>query len=287
MRPVASKFNCAPCRRVLSTAAGVALGLLLAQPPVATAEPGSAGQMIAVPGGTFQMGDPQGDANETPKMVTVGPFQMMQREVTNRQFSEFVAATGHRTDGERTGSGYVWGRSWRLSKGADWRHPDGADSSIKGKADHPVVQVSAGDAAAYCAWRGLRLPDEKEWEFAARGTDGRRYPWGNDRPFEEQSRRGNFGTAACCAPDRSDGYERTAPVGTYPSGASPYGLLDMAGNVWEWTSSRFPGEPDHVVLRGGGWGNNSYCLRASYRHGNPPQIGLNMVGIRCARDPES
>ena len=89
----------------------------------------------------------------------------------------------------------------------------------------------------------------------------------------------------CCAPDAGDGFRRTAPVGRYPSGASPFGLFDMAGNVWEWTSSAFPGQPEHRVIRGGGWGNNPYCLRVSYRHGNPPDLALDMVGFRCAGPP--
>ena len=243
-------------------------------------------ELTAIPGGSFMMGDDQGDPNETPKPATVGAFLLMRLEVTNRQFTAFVAATGYRTDAEKSDGGFVWDQNWRQTPGAQWRHPNGFASSINGKEDHPVVQVSAQDAAAYCAWQGLRLPSETEWEFAARGVDGRRYPWGMDRPGARGKRRANFGTVTCCAPDSSDGYERTAPVGKFPNGASPFGLLDMAGNAWEWTSSRFPGRPKMVVLRGGGWGNNPYCLRTAYRHGNAPDIGLDMVGFRCAGNIE-
>ena len=170
---------------------------------------------------------------------------------------------------------------------ADWRRPHGPDSSIRGRDDHPVVQVSWRDARAFCAWRGGRLPSEAEWEFAARGSDGRRYAWGNAPPAQRgaaTARRANYGTDDCCAPDDGDGYRTTAPVGTFPAGRSAFGLYDMAGNVWEWTTSRFPGRPDWYVIRGGGWGNNPHCLRAAYRHGNPPDIGLDMVGFRCAAD---
>jgi formylglycine-generating enzyme required for sulfatase activity len=114
-------------------------------------------------------------------------------------------------------------------------------------------------------------------------ANGRGYPWRDAPPRQSGGeRRANFGTVDCCAPSAADGYARTAPVGTYPAGVSPFGLLDMAGNVWEWTSSRYPGRPGQVALRGGGWGNDPYCLRAAYRHGNPPDIGLDMVGFRCA-----
>lgn len=242
------------------------------------------GALAPVPGGSFVMGDDEGDPNESPNPARVEAFLLMRLEVTNRQFSVFVAATGHRTDVEKNGSGYVWDRTWRLVPGADWRHPSGIGSSIEGKMDHPVVQVSARDAAAFCAWHGFRLPSETEWEFAARGPENHRYPWGMSAPGTQGTRRANFGAVACCAPDAADGYRGTAPVDSFLPGASPFGMLNMAGNVWEWTASRFPGRPQLVVLRGGGWGNDPYCLRTAYRHGNPPDIGLDMVGFRCAGD---
>ncbi len=251
--------------------------VLAAPPPV---------EMVHIPGGRFVMGDASGVADEIPRTVTVVPFRIMPLEVTNRQYAAFVTATGYASDPEKSGAGYVWTGRWRLVAGADWRHPHGPDDSGESRRDHPVVQVSARDAAAFCAWAGLRLPAEEEWELAARGKDGRRYPWGNAGPRDGNVHRANFGALACCAPDASDGYRRTAPVGRFPEGVSPFGLLDMAGNVWEWTSSRFPGRGQEVVLRGGGWGNNPWCLRTSYRHGNPPDIGLDMVGFRCAGDAQ-
>lgn len=235
------------------------------------------------------MGDAQGDANEAPRPASVQAFRLMTDEVTNRQFAAFVRQSGYVTDPERRGQGWVWRDRWREIGGANWRHPQGPGSNIAGRDDHPVVQVSAQDAAAFCAYYGLRLPQESEWEFAARGSDGRRYPWGNAAPQQSDQagarRLANFGTVGCCAPDSRDGFTGTAPVGRFPAGASPFGARDMAGNVWEWTASRFPGRPAEVALRGGGWGNNPYCLRVAYRHGNPPDIGLDMVGIRCAGNP--
>ena len=173
---------------------------------------------------------------------------------------------------------------WRTVAGLSWRNPHNIDDRIDQRLKHPVIQVSAQDATNFCKWLGLRLPNETEWEYAARGNDQRKYPWGNERPRSGRGQRANFGTTPCCAADAQDGYLRTAPIGQFPLGDSAFGLKDMAGNVWEWTSSAFPGRPNQVVLRGGGWGNNPYCLRVSYRHANPTDIGLNMVGIRCAAD---
>ncbi len=239
-------------------------------------------ELIDIPGGSFVMGDPDGEADEAPRRVQVAPFRIMRVEVTNTAFSAFVEATGYETDPERSGWGFVWTDRWRRVDGADWRHPQGPGSSIDGLEVHPVVQLSARDAAAFCAHHGLRLPTDEEWEFAARGNDGRRFPWGDGAPTADTGRRANYGTEICCGPDSIDGYWRTAPAGAFPEGASELGLLDMAGNVWEWTGSPFPGRPGFVALRGGGWGNNPYGLRSSNRHANPPDIGLDMVGVRCA-----
>ena len=241
------------------------------------------GALARIPAASFLMGDPEGEPDEAPRQAVVGAFAIMEREVTTRQFAAFVEASGHVTDAERAGSGYVWDGRWRRAPGADWRRPEGPGGAAAAP-EHPVVQVSARDGAAFCAHHGLRLPSDEEWEYAARGADGRRYPWGQEAPSQGAAARANFGSLACCAPDAGDGYLRRAPVGSYPNGRSPFGLWDMAGNVWEWTASAVPGRPERVILRGGGWGNNPYCLRSAYRHENPPDIGLNMVGFRCAGD---
>lgn len=241
-------------------------------------------EWVNIPAGQFLMGDDEGDANERPVQKRVTAFQMMRYEVSNEQFRQFVNKTGYITDVERNGKGYVWTRRWKNDPAVNFRRPHHSDSSIESIGNHPVVQVSARDATSYCMHHGWRLPTEIEWEFAARGTDGRRFPWGNQSPLQTNSPAlANFGTVACCAPSDEDGHRTTSPTGSYPHGVSAFGVHDMAGNVWEWTSTRFPGRAGENVIRGGGWGNNPYCLRASYRHGNPPDIGLNMVGFRCAQ----
>ena len=263
-----------------------ALLAVLATAETALSDPRA--DLIEIPGGRLQQGDPAGEPDEARREVMLRPFRIQRHEVTNDDFARFVAASGHVTDPEKSGFGWVWTDRWRRVPGADWRHPQGPASTLDGLGDHPVVQVSARDAAAFCRFYGLRLPSDPEWEYAARGTDRRHYPWGDSPPeAADGARLANFGTVKCCAPDEGDGYARTAPVGRFPAGASPFGLLDMAGNVWEWTADPYPPRRGQVALRGGGWGNNPYCLRVSYRHGNPPDIGLDMVGFRCAGDAEN
>ncbi|MFC1665852.1 formylglycine-generating enzyme family protein [Pseudomonadota bacterium] len=240
--------------------------------------------LVQIPAGVFVMGDAHGEPNEDPSKESVRAFRIMRDEVTNTQFKLFIEDTHYVTDVEQSGFAYVWTGRWRTEKGLSWYNPHNFSDRIDRRMSHPVIQVSALDATKFCQWLGLRLPSEKEWEYAARGKDQRKYPWGNQAPRSGQNHHANFGTTECCAADAGDGYLRTSPVGQYPLGDSAFGLRDMAGNVWEWTSTPFPGQPDQVVLRGGGWGNNPYCLRVSYRHANPPDIGLNMVGFRCAGD---
>jgi formylglycine-generating enzyme required for sulfatase activity len=236
-------------RRISCLLPGAVLVLSLASARLAAAD-APAFDLVAVPEAVFSMGPRAAVDGQERQRVRVEAFRLMRREVTNAQFAAFVAASDHLTDPERKGWGYLWDGRWQRVAGADWR---------------------------------LRLPSEAEWELAARHPDGGRFPWGDDPPeASDGSRRANFGTVACCAPDAADGYARTAPVGSFRTGASSLGLLDMAGNVWEWTASPYREPGGQVALRGGGWGNNPYCLRVTYRHGNPPDIGLDMVGFRCA-----
>ena len=139
-----------------------------------------------------------------------------------------------------------------------------------------MVGVNWEDAQAYCAWIGKRLPTEEEWQQACQGWDEREYPWG----AEIDRRRANYGAESCCSGDASDGYLRTAPVGRFPAGASPYGASDMAGNVWEWTAS---GRGTSRVLRGGSWFDLPHDLRCVSRSAGGPGFRYNLIGFRCAR----
>jgi formylglycine-generating enzyme len=221
------------------------------------------GDMVRVPGGTFRMGSDRHYPEEAPvHRVTVDGFWIDRTPVTNRQFKEFVRATGHRTFAEippdpkdypgalphmiyagslvfspppRVTNLRDWSQWWEFMKGADWRHPCGPKSNINVLDHHPVVHVSFSDALAYARWAGKDLPTEAEWEFAARGgLDGAEFAWGDEFTpagvHMANTWQGEFPAQNLNA----DGYERTSPVTAFPPNG--YGLHDMIGNVWEWTS---------------------------------------------------
>jgi formylglycine-generating enzyme len=238
-----------------------------------TIEPCKSHTMRWVPGGTFRMGSDRHYPEERPAhRVTVGGFWMDEHVVTNDEFEQFINATAYVTLAERPpdpamypgadptllkpGSAVFRPASrptdmrdirdwWVYVPGADWRHPEGPGSSIQGRGQEPVVHVAFEDAAAYAAWAGKDLPTEAEWEFAARGgLDGAPFCWGDD--FTPNGRwmantwQGEFPRQNLAL----DGFVGRAPVGSFPPNG--YGLFDMAGNVWEWTTSRYADrhEPD-------------------------------------------
>lgn len=307
--------------------------------------------MVWIPGGEFRMGSDEpmfGDARPIVP-VRVDGFWMDESEVTNAQFAEFVAATGYITIAERTpkaedypgaphenlvagsvvfappanpvklNNHFQW---WTYVQGADWRHPEGPDSNIVDRENHPVVHVAYEDAEAYATWAGKRLPTEAEWERAARGgLDQRKYTWGDEfQPgghFMANSFQGHF-------PDNNtaeDGFASTAPVKSFTP--NDYGLYDMAGNVWEWTSDwynpstysvyeelqksedgvvanpkgppeKFSFDPDEPgvhkrVQKGGSYlCTDQYCSRymPGGRGKGEPLTGTNHLGFRCVRDAD-
>ncbi len=239
---------------------------------------------IYVPAGSFTMGSDNGFDYEKPvHTVTLDAFWIDKTEVTNAMFTKFVQTTGYKTDAEKAGKAYAYiiNDSEEVN-GAQWRNPRGPSSSINGLDLHPVVQISWGDAQAYCSWAGRRLPTEAEWEKAARGDkDAREYPWGDAKPdgtllnFADK----NLDVSGA-GKTTDDGYKFTAPVGSYPKGVSPYGALDMAGNVWEWVVDR--------LLRGGSWHDDGYFVRVSLGINLAPSLPIlwrQYVGFRCASSP--
>lgn len=206
--------------------------------------------MIYISGGEFIMGSDSGNPNEKPaRTVTIDGFYIDKYEVTNAQFRKFVEATGH-------------------IEPAFWNDED------LSKPNHPVVGVSWEDAAAYAKWAGKRLPTEAEWEKAARGFDGRNYPWGDEYKAGYANK---FGPA--------DGHKFTAPVNSYSKGASPYGALNMAGNVWEWCDDWYKGSPsgELKVMRGGSWEDSEKNLRTSNRSAETVKYYNYNLGFRCAK----
>ncbi|MBN9178160.1 MAG: formylglycine-generating enzyme family protein [Microbacterium sp.] len=294
----------------------------LAAPPRAEASRATGRHLVPqvrVPAGTFTMGDSSGDRNpadgEVPLHdVALEAFEIDETSVTNEAFAAFVDATGYRTEAEVFGFSAVFhlalaappvdvmgpaaGTPWWFGvRGADWRHPGGAASSIDGLAEHPVVHISWNDAVAYCAWAERRLPTEAEWEYAARGgIAGATYPWGDDDVDAERWRANIWQGVFPHENTREDGWLTTAPVRTFaPNG---YGLWQMVGNVWEWCSDWFsptyygtspafdPHGPDAGttrVLRGGSYlCHVSYCnrYRNSARSQNTPDSSMGNAGFR-------
>jgi formylglycine-generating enzyme required for sulfatase activity len=307
--------------------------------------------MVWIGGGDFSMGDSRGDGFEWERpvhRVRVDGFYIDKYEVTNAQFQAFVDATHyittaekkpdlneimkqlppgtppppaeklvpaslvfHKTEGPVDTSGHNWFQWWEWTPGADWKHPTGPGSDIKGKELHPVVQISWDDAVAYCKWANRRLPTEAEWEYAARGgLESKPYTWG-DQPFDPKHPQANIWQGSFPWKNTmEDGYELTAPVGKFP--ANGYGLYDMAGNVWEWCSDWFSPEtyakdkeakdgiainpqgpeksldPDGVgvpkkAIRGGSFlCSDAYCssYRPSARMHTSPDSATNHQGLR-------
>ena len=282
--------------------------------------------MVRLPGGSFLMGgqDPDGhpaDGEGPVRTVHLSPFDIDETAVTNDAFAAFVTATGHVTEAEHYGWSFVFGALvvgggahgstravpgtpwWLAVPGASWRAPEGPDSDVEERGDHPVVHVSFNDAHAYAAWAGKRLPTEAEWEYAARGgLVGQRFPWGDDLRPGGQWRcniwQGHFPTSNTL----EDGHLGTAPVRTFlPNG---FGLFQMAGNVWEWCSDRWSAtwhatERDETridpqgppiggsqVMRGGSYlCHASYCnrYRVAARSKNTPDSSAGNLGFRCVR----
>lgn len=295
-----------------------------------------------IPGGTFRMGSDRHYPEEAPAhRVTVDGFWIDAAPVTNRQFKRFVRATGYRTVAEIppkpedypgalphllfAGSlAFVPPRGpvdlrdcsqwWTFQRGANWRHPYGPGSSIRGLDDHPVVHIAYADAEAYAAWAGRALPTEAEWEFAARGgLDGAEFAWGDEFAPGGQ-RMANTWQGDFPHRNISQSVQRTSPVGAFPPNG--HGLFDMIGNVWEWTSDwyarKHPADapkacciprnprggreedsfdprnprsriPCKVVKGGSHLCAPNYCrrYRPAARHAQPIDTSMSHVGFRC------
>jgi rhamnose transport system permease protein len=232
--------------------------------PTPTEPPKPVEDMVEIPAGPFTFGNDDTEPNEGPaQTIDLPAYQIDRFEVTNDDFALFVAATDYQTEAERNGAKKTW------------------HDYVEGRGNHPVVKVSWNDAQAYCQWLGKRLPTEVEWEKAARGEAGNLFPWGN--AFDPGK-----------ANIKASGIRGTVAVGSFPAGASPYGIEDMAGNVWEWTVDTYQAYPnsdyqdqfysdDLYVTRGGGWFEEEAQVRATNRSAAAPDSANDDLGFRCVK----
>lgn len=227
------------------------------------------------------------------KIFFVSDFYIYLYPVTNKQFAKFINETGYKTTAEKNGYAYVYdGKEAKKLDGANWAHPAGEFSSIKDILNHPVVHVSFNDAHEYAKWAGCELPTEAQCEKAARGAGSFEYPWGNS--YEN----GKMNTGLGKQPyiDNSDGFDFTNPVDAFKNGASSYGVHEMAGNVWEWTSDWYaadayknmeeknptgPSRGEMKVIRGGSWFSHPGMCKSFVREKMSPSRYNNETGFRC------
>ena len=237
--------------------------------------------MVYVPAGEFEMGSMRGSSNEEPvHAVTLGAFWLDQTEVTNAQFAAFLNEHGNQPEG---------GTTWLDLEDVDCliNQPGNVFQPKRGYSEHPVIEVSWYGATAYCEWVGGRLPTEAEWEYATRGPESLRYPWGNVLDCAK----GNF--SSDCAPDD---YTLTAPVGSFSEGNGWVNAYDLAGNVWEWVADwyaedyyarsprenpRGPHDGKYRVLRGGSWYGEGGLVRSATRVMSEPSYTGGYLGFRC------
>jgi len=273
--------------------------------------------MIAIPAGDYQVGSDRFYPEEAPiRQVSIDSFQIDHAPVTNAEFLQFVDATGYQTVSERPPDPTLYpdlppeeqipesvvflpppptvDRSeplswWALIAGADWRHPQGPDTNLDGLMQHPVVHVAFEDALAYADWAGKRLPMADEWEVAARGgLVDQDYAWGADKTPDGRWLANVWQGPFPWDNQETDGWFWTSPVGSFP--ANGYGLVDVCGNVWEWTSTPYAvpeGEQERRVIKGGSFlCADNYChrFRPSALMGQTLDTATCHMGFRCAAD---
>ena len=258
--------------------------------------PAQLGRFIDIPGGGFVIGaNPQYPEEGPPQRVFVSPFRLLAHEVTNSQFADFVAATGYVTEAERNGGSAQFRDSatpedflswWNIDRGATWRTPEGAGSTLDDLPLHPVIHVTLNDARAYAAWAGGRIPTEVEWEYAASlGLFDPMDPLSGMRAPDGAPRANIWNGVFPVFDLGSDGFAGIAPVGCYAPGLT--GAYDMIGNVWEWTDTPYAPAVPRFTIKGGSYlCSDSYCqrYRAAARQSLERDFSTAHIGFRIVKD---